>query len=98
MTGFPVTAKEIIDSADSNTVTIWATSEAQFREELKDDGVPAEKWAYRGEYLFILTMDETGRRIRRVVEFLDSKLTERALALVARARENRRKLLASESV
>ncbi|EXJ82326.1 hypothetical protein A1O3_06139 [Capronia epimyces CBS 606.96] len=97
LAGFPVTAKEMIESDIQNTVTVWATSNALFRDELKDDGLPADEWAYRGEYIFLLTMDDTGRRIRRIVEFLDSKATDRLLLLMARARENRRKLLAANS-
>ncbi len=92
MAGFPVTPKEMIDSANENTVTVWATSEAMFHEELKDDGLSAAEWAYRGEYIFILAMDPSGRRIQRIVEFLDSKGTERILGLVARAKENRQRL------
>lgn len=92
MAGFPVMPKEIIDSANENTVTIWATSEAKFHKELQDDGLPASEWAYRGEYIFILAMDQSGKRIQRIVEFLDSKGTERMWGLVARAKENRRRL------
>ena len=92
MVGFPVTPKEMIDSANENTVTVWATSEVKFHVELMDDGLSAAEWAYRGEYIFILTMDPSGRRIQRIVEFLDSKGTERLLGLVARAKENRQRL------
>ena len=92
MAGFPVTAKEMIDSAEANTVTVWATSEALFHEDVKDDGLSAAEWAFRGEYVFIISMDPSGRRIRRIVEFLDSKGTERMWGLIARAKENRRRL------
>ena len=89
---FPVTPKEMIDSVNENTVTVWATSEAIFHEELKDGGLSADEWAYRGEYIFILNMDPSGRKIRRIIEFLDSKGTERLQGLVARAKENRQRL------
>ncbi|KAL8943095.1 MAG: hypothetical protein Q9216_001295 [Gyalolechia sp. 2 TL-2023] len=92
MAGFPVTPKEIIDSANENTVTVWATSEAKFHEELKDDGLSADEWGYRGEYIFVLTMDASGQRVQRIVEFLDSKGTERMWGLVARAKGNRQRL------
>ncbi|EXJ81917.1 hypothetical protein A1O1_07984 [Capronia coronata CBS 617.96] len=97
MSGFPVTAKEMIDSEFQNAVTIWATSEAQFHDKLKDDGLSADEWNYRGEYVFMLTMDETGRRITRIVEFLDSKATERLRGLMARARDNLEKLLSQDA-
>ena len=89
MAGFPVTPKEMVDSENENTVTVWATSEAKFHEEFKDDSFSATDWAYRGEYMFILNMDPSGRKIRRIVEFLDSKGTERMYGLLARAKENR---------
>jgi hypothetical protein len=92
MVGFSVTPKEMIDSANENTVTVWATSEAKFHPELQDSGLLPDKWAYRGEYIFILSMDPTGKKIHRIVEFLDSKATERLFGLVERAKENRRRL------
>ncbi|KAI4190464.1 MAG: hypothetical protein L6R41_000769 [Letrouitia leprolyta] len=92
MAGFPVTPKEIFDSANEKTVTVWATSEAKFHKELQDDGLSADEWAYRGEYIFILAMDPSGRQIHRIIEFLDSKGTERMRGLIARAKENRQRL------
>lgn len=91
MTGFPVTAKEYLDSESSNAVTVWATSEAHFREDVKDDGVSADVWAFRGEYVFMFFFDEEGK-IKRTVEFLDSKRTADGLmVLMKRARENMQK-------
>ncbi|KAL2859872.1 uncharacterized protein BJX67DRAFT_386558 [Aspergillus lucknowensis] len=86
--GFPVTAKEYIESESSNTVVVWATAEAQFMEEVKDDGIPAEEWAFQGEYIYAITMDHIGEKIVRSMEFLDSKGTERLLGLAARAGAN----------
>lgn len=88
MSGFPVFAKEYIESESTNQVVVWATSKAQFREEVKDDGIPENEWEFGGEYVFMLTMDESGEKIVRCVEFLDSLATKRLLELAARARGN----------
>ncbi|KAL2848438.1 hypothetical protein BJY01DRAFT_160172 [Aspergillus pseudoustus] len=93
MNGFPVTAKEHFECEASNSVVVWATSEAHFREELMDPGISREEWEYRGEYVFMFTMDEGGEKIVRTVEFLDSASTkERLLGLMARARANLEKV------
>lgn len=44
MTGFPVTAKEYIESESSNQVTVWATSLTIFHEDAKDSGIPEKDW------------------------------------------------------
>jgi hypothetical protein len=91
MTSFPVTAKEYIESDKGNQVVVWATSEAKWRDDVKGDGAEAE-WAYEGEYVFMLTMDESGDKIVKTVEFLDSKQTaDRLMGLMKRARENKAK-------
>jgi len=93
MIGFPVTGKEYIENEAGKQVTVWATSEACFREDVMG-GEDVEKWRYRGEYVFMLWMDETGEKVMRVVEFLDSKGTADVLMpMVKRARENKAKLL-----
>ena len=67
-----VTPKEIYEHEGSNQVTVWATSDAKFREEAKGEDGGLE-WRYCGEYVFILFFEEAGDRIERVVEFMDSK-------------------------
>lgn len=58
-------------------VVVWATGGPQWREELKDYEVfSEEQWAYVGEFVFMLTMDETGEKITKIVEFVDSKGTD----------------------
>lgn len=97
MTGFPVTAKEYIESESGNQVTVWATSQTIFRDDVRDDGISKKEWEYEGEYIFLLSMDETGEKIVRTVEFLDSKGTVDKLgALMKRANENREKRLVAE--
>jgi hypothetical protein len=88
MRGFSVSIKEAIDSESSNKVVIWATSEALFREEAKDAGAPEEAWKYTGEYVLIFTTDDSGERITRLVEFVDTKGTDRMMELVVRAMKN----------
>jgi hypothetical protein len=87
--GFPVTAKEILEDEAKNSVIVWAGSQAIFHDELMDAGIPREEWDYRGEYVFIFTMDGSGEKVERVVEFLDSKETERLRGLMERAKKNK---------
>jgi hypothetical protein len=47
----------------------------------------AEEWVYTGEYIYMLSVDEDGK-IVRVLEFLDSKATERLSVLMGRAKAN----------
>jgi len=55
-----------------------------------DEGLSKGEWVYEGEYVFMFWMDESGERIERTVEFLDSKGTEEVLRpLMVRARGNR---------
>ena len=90
LAGFPVTAKEYIQSEGSNTVAVWATSRTMFRDDVKDDNISLEEWTYEGEYLFVLIMDETGDKIVRTIEFLDSKGTaDKLWPLMKRAKENK---------
>jgi len=73
-------------------VVVWATSETKFFDAVKDSGLSDEEWIYRGEYMFILSMDESQEKIKRVVEFLDSKATERLRGLIKRAKDNKQKV------
>lgn len=58
-------------------VIVWATGRPQFREELKDyEEFSKEQWEYVGEFIFMLTLDETGEKIVKVNEFVDSKGTD----------------------
>lgn len=73
-------------------MVVWATSETKFFDAVKDSGLSDEEWIYRGEYMFILSMDESQEKIKRVVEFLDSKATERLRGLIKRAKDNKQKV------
>lgn len=84
---FPVTAKEIFEHEGSNQVTIWATSNAIFREEAKDEDSGLD-WSYHGEYIFIFLFNQTGDKIERIVEFLDSQKVVELGPLMQRARRN----------
>lgn len=78
-------------------VVVWATSRAVFREEVVmargaggqgEEGAEEVSWEYEGEYVFVLEMDASGERVRRVVEFLDSKKTDGGIRpLVKMAKE-----------
>jgi hypothetical protein len=82
---FPVYIKELFDG--EKHITIWATSETRFLDQAIDDSIPLEKWAFKGEYIFILEITEDGMKISKIVEFLDSKATEDLRSLMKRARE-----------
>jgi len=84
----PVTATEIFEQPDSHQVTIWATSDGTFREEVKDDEEPRVDWSYRGEYMFVLVFNRAGDKIERIIEFLDSKRVEEVRVLMDRAKRN----------
>ncbi|KAL5342484.1 hypothetical protein BJX70DRAFT_292308 [Aspergillus crustosus] len=96
MTGFPVYATEYIESESGNQVVVRATSKARFREEVKDEGIPAEEWEFAGEYVFMFTMDGSGEKIVRTVEFLDSIATMRMISLMQRASGNLAKAKAKQ--
>jgi ketosteroid isomerase-like protein len=83
---FPVTPKEIDINETGGQITIWATATPYFKEEVMGDG-GKEEWDYAGEYIFILNVNEAGK-IARILEFLDSKATERLRGLMTKAREN----------
>jgi len=85
---FPVIPKQIWENEAGRQVTMWCTGEASFHDEVRDSGLSEEGWTYQGEYIFIFDMDESGEKTESVVEFLDSKETERLRGLMRRAREN----------
>ncbi|CZR64184.1 uncharacterized protein PAC_14081 [Phialocephala subalpina] len=85
---FPVWPKEIMEDEKQNRVVIWATGEAHFKEEVRDGGLTQEEWLYKGEYMFIISLDGSGEKIERVVEFLDSKAADKGRSLVRRATGN----------
>ena len=84
---FPVYPKEVFAQEGSNQVTIWATSEARFREEAKDADAGFD-WTYEGEYMFLFFFNEAGDRIERIVEYLDSQKVLEVRPKLARARQN----------
>lgn len=94
LASFPVTPTTVFEDTTQNTVIVHATSQAKFHDQVKDDSLTDEEWTYRGEYVFMLTMDESGEKISSLTEFLDSKGTEGVFGLMKRAMENLEKLKA----
>lgn len=94
LSSFPVTPTTVFEDEAQNAVIVHATSQAKFHDKVKDDGLTDEQWTFRGEYVFMLTMDESGEKIRSLTEFLDSKGTENVFGLMKRAMENLEKLKA----
>jgi hypothetical protein len=85
LSGLSTTAKETHINEAGRQITIWATSQPEFKKEVMDGDV--RDWDYTGEYIYILNVDGDGK-IVRVLEFLDSKTTERLSAMMARAKRN----------
>ncbi|KAI1407922.1 hypothetical protein F5Y13DRAFT_121305 [Hypoxylon sp. FL1857] len=87
MTGFPVYAKSYFECDAENMVTVWATSKVEWKEQLLRQVDNPGEWEYEGEYIFFIWLDETGEKIVRVVEFLDSFKTVKLMGLMKTARE-----------
>lgn len=90
LSNFPMTLIKTYANPTLSQVTIWAKSAPIFRENLKD-GNPGD-WNIKNEYIWVLTMDKSGRKVDEVLEFLDSKTTELLMPLVFRALGNKAKI------
>ncbi|KAF5690956.1 hypothetical protein FCIRC_687 [Fusarium circinatum] len=88
MSSFPVTIKQMWPNPSLRQVLVWANSKTNFQRQSRDSD-DDEEWTKRGEYMFLMTMDETGEKIIDVLEFVDSKATEDIAGLVARALERK---------
>lgn len=88
--GFPVTIKQILEDEKQNSIMIWAEGATEWIPAVMDDEVEVEEWRFVREFIFIMGMDESGEKIEKVVEFVDSKATERLRTLIVRAFENRK--------
>jgi hypothetical protein len=87
--GVSVTVKEYFVAENDKQVTIWMASDFEWKDEVKDEELSAEDWAYCGEYVMVLKMDETGNKILKALEFVDSKMTADILMpLIQRAMKN----------
>lgn len=84
LVGFPISIKELWPNPHLRQVVAWTTSVTQFHDHVKDND-DDEEWEVEGEYIFVLNMDESGRKVESVLEFLDSKVTEQLNLLAARA-------------
>lgn len=98
LSSFPFKVEEYIESESRNEVTVYAKGGPVFRADVMDDGIPKEEWAYQGEFIFLIFMDESGEKLVRCLEFRDSKATDEKLRpLVRRAHGNRQRLAAAGS-
>ncbi|CAG7557526.1 unnamed protein product [Fusarium equiseti] len=91
MSTFPVTIIRSWPNPSLRQVFVWAKSEAHFHEHLRDGDI--EQWELKGEYMFLMTMDASGRRVEQVLEFVDSKATADITAMVFRALEKKETLV-----
>jgi hypothetical protein len=93
---YPVTITTLIDCGDvENKVVVHATSQAQFKSIVMDDGIPKEGWVSNGEYIVIFTMNADGK-LDAVLEFADSKSVDRFVALMQRAGGNLQKKMGKQ--
>lgn len=88
---FPVRMKQTWPNPSLNQVIIWADSETEFYESVKDKNAE-DGWKFNGEYIWVLTMDQSGEKIEHVLEFLDSKATEKIRVAMASAFKKREEL------
>lgn len=88
---FPVRFKQVWPNPSLNQVIIWSDSETEFHGNVKDND-SEEEWKYKGEYIWVLTMDQGGGKVEHVLEFLDSKGTENLRGLMARAFKKKEEL------
>lgn len=88
MSTFPVTIINSWPNASLRQVLVWAKSEAHFHDHLKDG--KTTEWNLKGEYMFLMTMDESRMKVEHVLEFVDSKATADITAIVFRALEEKK--------
>jgi ketosteroid isomerase-like protein len=94
---YPITVTTLIDCGDAeNKVVIHATAQAQFKDEVKDDGMTKEEWVNNGEYIVIFTMNADAK-LDAVLEFTDSKAVDRFVGLMQKAGGNMRKKMGKPS-
>ena len=76
ITTFPVTPVDVLESG--NQVTIWARGCAHFRTNLRMPG-SVSYWptTFENEYIFVLSFDETGQKIKKILEMVDSASLEK---------------------
>lgn len=89
--GFPVHPKQTWPNPSLRQVVIWADSLTEFHQDITNSD-NKEDWSFRGEYIFVLTMDEGGERVEHVLEFLDSQKTQEIRALLRKAFKKREEL------
>jgi hypothetical protein len=93
---YPITVTKMIDCGDAeNKVVIHATGQAQFKDEVMDNGMPKEEWVNNGEYIVIFTMNADGK-LDAVFEFADSKSVDRFVGLMQRAGGNLQKSMGKQ--
>lgn len=89
LSSFPVHSRQVWPNPTKRQVLIWAQSEANFHEFVKGFGEPdsSVSWTFKGEYMWLLTMNNKGNKVKQVLEFLDSKGAEQMKTLIGKALE-----------
>jgi hypothetical protein len=68
----------------TNQVTFWATANAEFKPEIVGDD-DKEEWVWRPETIFIFTMDESGEKVKHLLEFQDTEAMKAMNVLMGKA-------------
>ncbi|KAI1011875.1 hypothetical protein LB503_004518 [Fusarium chuoi] len=84
MPSFTVTIRQMWPNPSLRQVLVGADSETNFHRQLRDSD-DDEEWTKRGEYMFLMAMNESGEKIADVLEFVDSRATEEIVDMVGRA-------------
>lgn len=85
MKAYPINIETLVDGGDK--VAMYVTGQAGFKDELMDDGLSREEWTFKGEFMIILTIANSGK-LDGIFEFMDSKGMEKLFTLVGRASKN----------
>ncbi|KAH6685792.1 hypothetical protein F5X68DRAFT_276570 [Plectosphaerella plurivora] len=82
---FDVTILETWPNEAGRTVTLRATNAPHFKDSIKRPEDADDEWTFLGEYLFVFTMDESGEKIVKALEFVDSAAALKMKTLVPKA-------------
>jgi hypothetical protein len=88
ISGFPMTVKEVMEDEKQSRVIAWVAGGQEWNPAAKDPGLSEAEWGLVREFIFIFSLDESGEKIERIVEFLNSKGTEQMRKAMVRAAHN----------
>nr|XP_036574697.1 uncharacterized protein CTRU02_15373 [Colletotrichum truncatum]KAF6781156.1 hypothetical protein CTRU02_15373 [Colletotrichum truncatum] len=84
LSDFTTEIKKTWPNEAENQVTVWAEGGGSFHSHLQRDD-DDEEWLLKREYIFVIVMDGTGKKIESVLEFFDNKALEVMKGLIGKA-------------